>query len=129
MTAYESFLNLNPRHSWLMRQTNKKMHFEECGMDTEDLEDVKLDICDQVNLLVERREQGRLQDARAVTCPPFRARAPAHAHPRTHARTRTRTRTRAHHAHAPAPHPHPNPHPHANAPARSSSLWSAASSS
>ena len=68
MTAYESFLNLNPRHSWLMRQTNKKMHFEECGMDTEDLEDVKLDICDQVNLLVERREQGRLQDARAVAC-------------------------------------------------------------
>lgn len=69
LTAYESFVNLNPRHINVLCDSNQEpQHHEEFHMSSRTLEDVKLDVVDAVNDNLDRIERGELnpEDEEAI---------------------------------------------------------------
>jgi len=54
LTAYESFLNLNPRNIAVFRKSGRFEHFEECTMDESDLEDLEDDVLDNIEGILRR---------------------------------------------------------------------------
>lgn len=58
LTAYESFVNLNPRHTEVFLDTATENHFEDCWPDEEVLEDIKEEVAESLANMTFMAERG-----------------------------------------------------------------------
>ena len=71
LTAYESFVNLNPRNLAAFLDSGSGAHYRQCRTRRDMLEEIKRDVCENVNDLCEDLEDDALRDAELEAAAPI----------------------------------------------------------
>eukprot|EP00039_Didymoeca_costata_P000644 m.46652 g.46652 ORF g.46652 m.46652 type:complete len:212 (-) comp10393_c0_seq5:78-713(-) len=69
LTAYESFVNLNPIHTQVLMDTATSTHFEECWPDDDTILDIKEEVADAIEdtqVMIHKGEEPMTKDSKFV---------------------------------------------------------------